>query len=128
METLVSSQSRSISVSVYSTDACVCLCQLYSMCVPAHIYVCWPNSEACTIKLPVDSLPDCIGQPMDSVHQLRQDKRVFILAIAAVLSALPLHILVVFSDKAGQSAAGPRGLQCSGRASKLGQRKRLVVI
>lgn len=49
---------------------------------------------------------------MDSARQLRQDKRVFILAIAAVLSALPLHILVVFSDKAGQSTAGLRGLQC----------------
>lgn len=62
-------------------------------------------------------------QPIDSTHQLWRDKRVFISAVAAVLSVLPLHILVVFSDKAGQSAVGPRELQCRGRAGKLGQRK-----
>ena len=64
---------------------------------------------------------------MDSAHGLRLDKRVFILATAALLSALPLRILVVFSDKAGQSTAGLRGLQCGGSAGQPGQRKRLVV-
>lgn len=58
------------------------------------------------------------GQATDSVHQLRLDKRVFILAIAAVLSALPLHILVVFSDKSGHSALGLRGLWCREAQSK----------
>lgn len=78
------------------------------------------------IKPPVDSSPELFGQPTDSVHQLRQDKRVFILAIAAVLSALPLHILVVFSDKSGPSTVSLRGLQCRGwgDAGKLGQRKK----
>lgn len=58
------------------------------------------------------------GQATDSVHQLRLDKRVFILAIAAVLSALPLHILVVFSDKSGHSALGLRGLPAQGSSVK----------
>lgn len=68
------------------------------------------------------------GQQTDIVHRLRRDKRVFILAIAAVQSALPLHILVVFSDKSGQSTVGLRGLERRGSAGKLGERKRLVVI
>lgn len=61
---------------------------------------------------------------MDSHHQLQQDKRflnVFkryvslsFLTIAAVLSALPLHILIVFSDKSVQSTVGLRGPQCRG--------------
>lgn len=54
---------------------------------------------------------------MASAHRPGPDKRVFILVIAAVLSALPLHIPVVFSDKArGQKrcCAGSAAVQCRG--------------
>lgn len=46
------------------------------------------------------------------------------MAGAAVLSVLPPHVLVVFSDK----AVGLRELQWSGESRQAGSKKRLMVI
>lgn len=75
-----------------------------------NTYLC----DVCTTKPHVDSPPIYLDSQRTASISFGKDKHVFILTIAAVLSALPLHILVVFSDKAGQSTAGLRGLQCSG--------------
>lgn len=85
---------------VINSFLCRSVPDVYNVCSCTHIKTsCWLAAHL-------------FIQPINGIHQLRQDKRVFILAIAAVLSALPLRILVVFSDKAGQSAVGLRGLQC----------------
>lgn len=85
-------------------------CRIESRCFfLLHTCASWPNSETSTIKTACWLDAQLFGEPIDSIHQLRQDKRVFILASAAVLSTLPLRNLV-FSDKAGQS---PRELRCS---------------
>lgn len=100
----------------------VYLC-LISLCIPAHMNViaklrdiyhysksaCWLNAQL-------------FGQPIDSLHQLRQDKRVFIFGhrSSPVYIAAPQPCFLWQSWPKPERAA----VQCS----KLGQRKRLVVM
>ncbi len=109
-----------------TSDSCLCLSVsvIFSVCFCTHVCV-MAKRRGMHRKTSCWIAAQLFGQPMDSAHQLRQDKRVFILAIAAVLSALPLHILVVFSDKAGESTAGLRGLQRRGKRRQAGSKKKI---
>lgn len=86
-----------------------------------NTYLC----DVCTTKPHVDSPANYLDSQRTASISFGKDKHVFVLTIAAVLSALPLHILVVFSDKAGQSAAGLRGLQCRGEWRQAGSKKKI---
>lgn len=110
------------------TLACVCLCLWFSVCVSAHMSVWWPNAEACTVKLPVESLPNYLDSQWTAPISFGK---------ISVFSFWPSQqsclrcrsTSSLFSlTKLAKALPAWEGCSAGGSAGKLGQRKRLVVI